>query len=158
MACISNITLLVRSIIGDNVVPYTYTNAQLSTMIVHAAYMIYSNVSFGTAYTIDIDDETIVPDAESDFVSLIVLKVVCMLLNNEYRIASNKAISVKDGPSSIDARGVTEAKKLLAENACEQYTKAELMYNANNYAAFKAIVGPFNWEGGYSSDNTERFR
>jgi hypothetical protein len=68
-----------------------------------------------------------------------------MLLTAEHRVASSKAYSIKDGPSTIDGRGPAENKKLIAAQQCTAYQSAKLAYLAGDISVGEAIIGPYSY-------------
>ena len=107
-----------------------------------------TEVSFTTTYTVSIAGPTISPDpvslVDNGFINLVVLKAACILVTSEYRTASAKGLSVKDGPSSIDGRQVATSKGALAGDMCKKYEDAKKAYQAGDRSAGQAIVGPYN--------------
>lgn len=150
---------LLRSLIGDDGAVSEYADARLEELLLTSAYMMLSEVNFTNTYTVDLDDGTIVPDPVDNndnlFINLVVLKAAFMLFSAEYRLASNKSLIVKDGPSSIDGTAIAQQKKLLVDNAKKNLDQALLEYRAGNYAAAgEAIIGPHRAGVLYANDYT----
>lgn len=148
---------IVRGLVFDLETPYTYSDARLTTLIVTAAALVVSTVDFGTSYTVDTANETIVPDpsADDDFVALVSLKAACIISQGEARDAARKAISVKDGPSFIDTKDRAKHLYELAKDVCEKYQKAEIAYKVGDGSIGRAIVSPY--ATGAMSDRGRRF-
>jgi len=106
-------------------------------------------INFANTYTVDVGAQTISPDpvtstSEIAFQVLVSRKAALMVYAGEYRGASNRAINFKDGPSTIDSRGVAEAKKSLLGDAQLGYDKARVAYLTGDGMRGKGIVTPFN--------------
>jgi len=151
---------IVRGLIGDtDSTSYDYTNERLKDLILIAAQLVLGDATFGNSYTVDVDEITLTPDPtvttkDNGFINLSCLKTACIILSSEWRTASKNAISFKDGPSSIDAKGVAAEKQALAKEACENYTDALMQYRAGNAAAGEAIVGPHRYSDAQSEFRT----
>lgn len=145
MSWVDDNILLVRAMIGDTESPVEYSDTRLTDMVWHAAYFVVQRVNFTNDYEVTIATQVINTDPISDtnFMALVSLKARAMILNSEFRTASTKAMSIKDGPSSIDARGIADAKKAIAAQAQKEYEDAEFEYMAGNYGVGEAIVSPF---------------
>ena len=85
--------------------------------------------------TVDIGSVFISPDPvvkkDTDFTVLTLYKSVRILLGSEVKTESANAIAIKDGPSSIDLRGVSASLKALLW-ICKKYDD---MINAYQYAS-----------------------
>ena len=143
----SEMTTILRYVINDTeLVSQEFSDNRLQNLIISAAHLTLGVVDFPSDYSVDIPNSGISPDPttvnDSSFVNLVILKAACLLAEGEYRVAANKGIVIKDGPSAIDARGLIAGKKELAESACQRYTKAELEYRVGNSNAGEAIIGP----------------
>ena len=141
------ITLL-RYVINDvDASTQEFTDDRLGNLLISAAHLTISKIDFDRDYSVNIPASGITPDPttgsrDNSFINLVVLKAACILAQGEYRLASNKGISLKDGPSSFDARGLIGAKKDIMESACENYQKAEYEFRLGNSNVGEAIIGP----------------
>ena len=160
-------TTLLRYVINDtDTTQRQFTDERLCNLLVASAHMTLGVVDFPRNYIIDVPTSGISPDPtsgskDSSFINLVVLKAACLLAGGEYRTASNKGIVIKDGPSSVDARGVVEAKKTIMDFACSKYESAELEFRLGNSNAGEAIIGPHRNAigtrfGGGTGSNTRR--
>ena len=108
------------------------------------------NVDFTNEYTINVESSVLSPDpTDSDtkddpFVALACLRAACIILGSEIRKESGNAISIKDGPSAIDLRGVTNTLTVLYKDLCEKYDHALLEYRAGNSVNGQSILGPYS--------------
>ena len=114
------ISTMVRYLISD-VDPsnYKYSPRRMETTILVAAQMLTTETDLNEEYTINVETCTLDPDPtdaltkDDDFISLVSLKAACVMLGGEIRAEAGNAIAVKDGPSSIDLRGVTGTLNIL---------------------------------------------
>ena len=147
----TDMTTIVRYLISDvDSSNYKYTDSRIQTSILVAATFVDSAVNFNNDYTIDLGSSTLSPDPtdtateESDFVALTCLKTACIMIGGEIRLESGNSIAIKDGPSSVDLRGVSSTLVILHKDLCAKYDAAVLDYSAGKSIAGKAILGPFS--------------
>ena len=74
-----------------------------------------------------------------------------MVADGEYKNDAAKAVSFKDGPSSIDLKSRVEAKAAIAKAAAANYDKAKIAYMFGDGSIGMAIVGPY---GGVGTDDS----
>lgn len=166
MAWQTEMVRMIRHLVNDlDDTSPTYTDYRLEELILVAAQYVNLDVTFSQSYTIDVDEMTLTPDPTSDpkdnaFINLVVLKSACIIAQNEYRTASGQGISIRDGSSALDLRGLGAMKKELASSWCQEYKTAKLEYAAGNLMPGHAILGPFTGELGivYDTGNEDRFR
>lgn len=146
---------ILRSLTSDSNSPLTQIDDQLEDLLVHAAFLLNSEVDFSTIYTINIAVGTISPDpidsGDNDFVVLMCYKAACMLLSNDAKTAGASSIIVKDGPSIIDGREAGIRSKALAEKMCREYERMKITYKTSTGMKGKAIVTPFH-DGSWVAD------
>lgn len=145
---------LLRTVCGDVGPTYEYDDSRMDELILHSAKFVLTETFLTETYTLSLTTGEITPDPVGDnwFISLLVLKAWEILAKNEYRVASNKALSIRDGPSSVDGKGVAEHKKQIAEKASVDYENAILSYNAGQYDVGRAVLSPFRvYDSGGSS-------
>ena len=63
------------------------------------------------------------------------------MIGGEIRLESGNAISIEDGPSAVDLRGVSSTLSMLHKDLCAKYDNAVLDYSAG--IAGQAI-GPYS--------------
>jgi len=141
------IPALVRSLINDlDSTSYKYSDDKLNQLICVAARFVQQDADFKAIYTIGVN--FIAPNPSSvedfDFINLVGLKTVCIILGSELKSEAGNSISIKDGPSSIDLRGVSNTLNLYRNNICSQYDQYLLDYKAGNSLAGQAILGPYS--------------
>ena len=162
MAWQDDMVTMLRVIIDDNGSNPEYSNSRLEEVIVVAATMTKKDVDFDNDYTISVSGVTISPDpvTETDhaFINLVTLKSACLLANSEYKTEASRAITVRDGSSAIDTKGVAAAKKSWRDSICEDYSKAEREYRIGNSQAGKSIIGPYGHLTSNKSNQTIRNR
>jgi hypothetical protein len=155
----SDMTPIVRGLIFDVSVPYTYSCTRIEELIAVSAVLVTQEVAFGTAYTIDLNAVSITPDpavaGDEDFVALVSIRTACLIAQGEHRDAAKQAISVKDGPAFVDTKDRAKHLGDLAKNACLQYAQAKTNYQIGDGTLGRAIVGPY--AAGNSPDTGRRF-
>jgi hypothetical protein len=141
---------IVRYLI-DDVDPsnYTFSPKRIETTVLVAAQLAQMNVPFQKDYTVNVENCTLTPDPTKDpedyaFITLVSLRAACIIVGSQIRSESGNAISIKDGPSAIDLRGVTQTLAILYKDLCSKHEQAELEYRAGNSLAGHAIIGPYS--------------
>lgn len=145
MAWIDTAIVILREVIGDSQTPLEYSDSRLEEILYAAAYITNYEGVFG--YTVDVEDKTLDVTPANDFISLTIFKAVAMVACGEARISSKSAISIKDGPSSIDTRGIATIKQTLCDKFSNRYEGAMSAKLASDASSYYAIVGPFNYDG-----------
>ena len=146
---------------------YKYSDSRIETTVVVASQFVTLDVDLENTYTINVEQCSLSPDPtdagtkDDAFINLVCLKAACIIVGSEVRSESGNAISIKDGPSAIDLRGVASTLVVLYKDLCEKYDKLLLDYRAGRSIAGQAILGPYspgsdlvtrNWQdhrGGY---------
>lgn len=141
---------IVRHLVDDlNPSNYKYSDLRIETSILVAAQLSVMNVDFANTYSINVESCTLSPDPtdaetkDEAFITLVSLRTACIIIGSEIRSESGNAISIKDGPSAIDLRGVSQTLTILYKDLCEKYDKLLLEYRAGNSVAGHAILGPY---------------
>lgn len=141
---------IVRYLIDDvDPANYTFSAHRIETTILVAAQLSQMSITFGKNYNVNVENCTLDPDPTREpedhaFITLVCLRAACIILGSQIRSESGNAISIKDGPSAIDLRGVTETLAILYKDLCSKYEHAELEYRAGNSVAGQAILGPYS--------------
>jgi len=142
---------VVRHLINDvDPTNYTFTTNRIETTILVAAQLIVMNVDFNNEYEINVEASTLSPDPsdketkDNPFIALTCLRAACIIIGSEIRKESGNAISIKDGPSAIDLRGVTNTLTVLYQDLCKKYEDALLDYRAGNSVVGQSILGPYS--------------
>ena len=112
------------------------------------AYNVLNDADFSETYTVNVAEISISPDpisqSDTDFTTLTVYKSACILLGSEVKTEAANAISIKDGPSAIDLRGVTANLTNLYNDLCAKYDALLKTYQYNNTLVGQAILGPYS--------------
>ena len=142
---------VVRHLISDvDPTAYTFSANRIETSILVAAQLITMNVDFNNTYTINVESCALSPDPtdtdtkDNPFIALTCLRAACIVIGGDIRKESGNAISIKDGPSAIDLRGVTSTLTILYKDLCEKYEQALLEYRAGSSVAGQSILGPYS--------------
>lgn len=147
MAWTSDLVIIFRSIIGD-LDSSKFTDSRLQQILAVAAYSVNNDADFSVTYSVDVANSTISPDPyttdDVDFSTLIVYKAACILLGSEVKTEAANAISIKDGPSAIDLRGVTQSLSVLYGDLCKKYDDLLSAYQYNNTLVGQAVLGPYS--------------
>ena len=85
-----------------------------------------------------------ISEKDTDFSVLSVYKAACILIGSEVKTESANAISIKDGPSAIDLRGVTQNLNIIYQDICKKYEDLLKTYQYNNTLVGQAILGPYS--------------
>lgn len=148
----SQMSTIVRHLINDlDPTNYKYSTKRIETSILVAGYLVLKDTSFNNNYNINVESCELVPDPteeiskDSDFVILTCLRTACIIIGSEVRVEASNAISIKDGPSAIDLRGVASTLAMLYKDLCEKYDKSLSDYKEDGVvAAGQAILGPYS--------------
>lgn len=147
----TDMTTMLRYLINDvDESDYKYSDDRLATTILVAARLMFLNVDFAQTYSIDVNAITLTPDPtdsatpDEPFIVLTSLRAACIILGSEIKAESGNAISIKDGPSAIDLRGVTATLTTLYKDLSSKYDKLLLEYRAGNSLGGTAILGPYS--------------
>lgn len=142
----NNMVTMLREVIGDNDSIARYSNNRLIDVIVTSACIVVTTISFSNSYAVDVTLQTITPDPitlnDKDMVWLTVCKASLMIARSEHRTAADKAVNIKDGPSSIDLKAVAEHKKAWADQLDKDYKDAVIAYKTGAGLVGRAIVTP----------------
>jgi len=142
-----DLVLMLRSLIGD-LDNTKFTDERLKQILVCGAYNVVNDADFSETYTVDVAGVTISPDpiseSDADFTILTVYKSACILLGSEVKTEAANAISIKDGPSSIDLRGVAQNLNIMYKDLCTKYDDLLSAYQYNNTLVGQAVLGPYS--------------
>ena len=142
---------VVRYLIDDvDQTKYKYAPKRIETSLLVASQLVIMQADFNNTYTVNVESCKLSPDpsdAETldlPFMNLTCLRAACIIVGSEIRSESANAIAIKDGPSSIDLRGVTATLTTLYKDLSDRYDKLLLDYKAGNSVAGQAILGPYS--------------
>ena len=144
-------TTVVRHLVNDvDSSNYTFSTDRVETTILVAAQLLIMKVDFNNTYDINVEASTLSPDPtdsgtkDDPFIALACLRAACIIVGSEIRKESGNAISIKDGPSAIDLRGVTSTLTVLYQDLCKKYDEALIDYRAGNSVSGQSILGPYS--------------
>ena len=142
---------IVRYLIDDtDSAKYKYSDKRLETTLLVAAQFITLSTDLNNEYTINVEQCALSPDPtdtdtkDNAFINLTCMKAACIMVGSEVRSESSNAISIKDGPSAIDLRGVASTLIVLYQDLCKKYDQMELDYRAGHSTVGQAILGPYS--------------
>jgi len=142
-----DLVIMLRSLIGD-LDHAKYTDERLRQVITVGSYNVLNDADFSHDYVVSISSLSISPDPinekDTDFSVLSVYKAACILIGSEVKTESANAISIKDGPSAIDLRGVTQNLNIMYQDICKKYDELLKTYQYNNTLVGQAILGPYS--------------
>ena len=151
MAWQNEMVRIVRHLINDlDSSNYTFTDDRMEESILVSAQLLLKEVDFDNTYTIDTDaldmspDPTTLATKDDAFINLACLKSACIILGSEVRTNALNAIVVKDGPSSIDMRGITSGLHVIYKYMCAKYEHYIMQWKAGNSIAGQAILSPYS--------------
>jgi hypothetical protein len=160
-----DMVLMLRSVIGD-LDSTKYNDERLKQVLVVGAYNVQNDADFPNSYTVNVGGVSISPDpvdnTDTDFTLLTVYKSACILLGSEVKTESANAIAIKDGPSSIDLRGVSGSLSALYKDLCTKYEEMLNKYryesgNGDGTPVGTAILGPYSPGSWSASQNRYGF-
>lgn len=151
MAWQTDMTEVLRVLLGDMDDPPTYSDAKLQRVLVVAAFQVLQQLDFSYDFVTSIGEGEITPDPtdeatkDESFTNLVTVKAACIVDQGSAILAAGRAIAVRDGGSSVDLRGVFGAKlQLLQKGWCSVYEDAKLEYQAGQVrVAGAAVLTPF---------------
>lgn len=142
---------MVRYLVNDvEPASYKYNPKRIETTILVSAQLVMLDTDFSNIYSINVEQCSLSPDPtdaetkDDAFMTLVTLKSACVIIGSEVRTESGNAISIKDGPSAIDLRGVSSTLLVLYKDLNDKYSQALMNYRAGNSIAGKAILGPYS--------------
>jgi hypothetical protein len=142
---------IVRHLVDDlDATKYKYSPNRIETAILVSAQLTIMNVDFNNEYSINVEGCTLSPDPtdvdtkDDPFIALISLRTATIIVGSEIRSESGNAISIKDGPSAIDLRGVSATLTVLYKDLSDKYENLLLEYRAGSSVAGQAILGPYS--------------
>ena len=149
MAWQNEMTVIVRHLVNDvDSSSYTYNDDRVEESILVAAQLSSLEIDFESVYTVDVDSLTLSPDPtdstnkDDSFINLVCLKTAQMLIGSELKTHSLNAISLRDGPSALDLRGIVSGLKILFDDINRRFEEAKTQYKLDGVVG-QAILGPY---------------
>jgi hypothetical protein len=147
MAWTTDLVLFVRTLIGD-LDGSKYADSRLEQIIAVAAYKVYDQADFSYTYTVDIAAKEITPDPienkDTDFTVLTAYQAACLIVGSEVKTEAANSLSLRDGPSAIDLRGVSKTLNALYLDLCAKYEELLNTYKTTNSLHGQAVLGPYS--------------
>ncbi len=144
------IPVMVRYLISDvDSSNYKYSDSRVEKTIMVGAQFVSLELDFPNVYSIDIENNTISPDPtdsdtkDNSFINLVAMKTACIIVGSEMKTEAANAISIKDGPSAIDLRGVSSTLSVLYKDLCDKYMAMADDYKFTGETG-QAILGPYS--------------
>lgn len=142
---------IVRYLIDDtDSDKYKYSDKRIETTLLVAAQFVTLSTDLNNEYTINVEQCVLSPDPtdtgtkDNAFINLTCMKAACIMVGSEVRSESSNAISIKDGPSAIDLRGVASTLVVLYQDLCKKYDQMQMDYRAGHSTVGQAILGPYS--------------
>lgn len=150
---------MLRYVINDNDASnYQFSDQRIETTLLVAAQLTMMDADFANDYQVNVETCLLSPDPtdaetkDNDFVNLVVLRAACVMLGGQIRSEAGNAISIKDGPSAIDLRGVAGTLSTLYEDICAKYEKLKDSYERGiSYDVGESVLGPYSPGSDYVS-------
>lgn len=125
MSFMIDVVTMIRHFIDDtDETSPEYSDDRLSALVFVSA--IYVNMELGSGYTINVSCQTISPEPDQDFTTLVALKAACLFVRAEQTSYAKCDFRVSNGPTSVDMKGGAEFLGRAADSICAQYDKAKL--------------------------------
>jgi hypothetical protein len=150
---------MLRYLINDtDSTNYKFSDQRIETTLLVAAQLTLMDATFLNAYQVNVEGCYISPDPtdadtrDNDFMNLTVMRAACVILGSEIRSEASNAISIKDGPSAIDLRGVAGTLSTLYMDICGKYEKLKDLYKKGVAVDYgQAVLGPYSPGSDYVS-------
>ena len=150
MAWQNEMSIIVRHLINDlDSGSYVFTDSRIEESILVSAQLVLHEIDFGKIYTIDVDgsslspDPTTTDDKDNSFINLVSMKTASILIGSELKTHALNAIALRDGPSSLDLRGIVSSLKILFDDINKKYDDTKLEYKMNGIVG-QAVLGPYS--------------
>lgn len=150
MAWQDTMTTLLRTMVWDLTTPQNYTDDSLQQVIVGAAQLVRTEVSFNTNFVPDLLNIDIVPDPtdpatnDDNFINLVCMKAAAIVDQGVARTQSG--IIIRDNGSMVDLSAKLQAAmKMIQIGWAKTYQDQKFIYQSGllNGPVGAAILGPF---------------
>ena len=169
----NEMTIIVRHIIDDlDSTNYQFSDDRIEEAILVAAQLIHNEMEFSINYDIEVDNRKLTPDPtltpvgdsnkDDDFIALCCLRAGILFTGSQLKTYSLRAITIRDGPSSLDMRGITSGLKSLHDDLTSKYEQVKLDYQTSKLGLGKVILSPyspgsFSWNNSYTDGRAGYF-
>lgn len=151
----NEMTIIIRHIIDDlDSTNYQFSDDRIEEAILVAAQLIHNEMEFNIDYSIEVDNRKLTPDPtltavgasdkDDDFIALCCLRAGILFTGSQLKTYSLRAISLRDGPSSLDLRGVITGLKALHDDLTAKYEQVKLDYQTSKLGLGKVILSPYS--------------
>lgn len=153
MAWATEVTEVVRYMIGDVDSPQKYTDERITKAASISASALVSEITFPNNYQVEVSTNTITPDPtevdpkDYDFINLLALKTSCLILQGEMKIYAGSSIRVVDGPSTIDVGSIYSNTQQMLANLIRVFESKKHYYMMGSSGYGKAITTPSTYPG-----------
>lgn len=151
MAWQNEIVVILRHIIDDlDPTNYRFSDARLEETILASTYILQTDVEFINAYQVNVDEGSLNPDPttsnpkDDDFIALCSIQAGILLYRSMMKTYSLQSISIRDGASSLDTRGIVNNLKIIYDDLVNKFDHMILMYKTGKYGFGKSILGPYS--------------
>lgn len=133
----------------DDLDASNFSDNRLEESILVNAQMLKGEVQLINDYVIEVDNRTMTPDPtlmnpkDDNFIALCCLKTAIMCTRGLVKIYAMKSFSIKDGPTSLDMRGVVVGLQKILDDLNEKYDELKTNYIFNENLG-KAILAPYS--------------
>jgi hypothetical protein len=151
MAWQNELVLMLRHIIDDlDPTNYRFSDSRLEETILASTYLLQVDVEFIASYQVNVDEGSLNPDPttlspkDNDFIALCCLQAGILLYRSMMKTYALQSISIRDGNSSLDTRGIVQNLNVIYKDLCQKFESAIFMYKAGEYGFGKSILGPYS--------------
>lgn len=123
-------SLLVLRHLIDDTASVSYTDERLLELLYISA--VYVNMDIGGTYSINVCSQTVSPETDSAFDTLVALKAACLLVRSTQNSYAKSDFTVTDGPSTVNLKGAAASIKLSADSYCSQYDRSKMLFLMGN--------------------------
>lgn len=137
----NTILLIIKNLVFN--IELEYTDTELTNIALIAAMFVQKDFNFDSTYTINLIEETISPepDTDTDFCLAVAMKSAILLVTGELRNYVTNAVNVKDGPSTIDLVSRVDKIKAYLDILQSDYSKMRLS-NSLGQGIGSAVITP----------------
>ena len=142
--------IIIRHLINDlDSSSFTFTDDRIEETVLVASQLVLHEIDFERTYSIDVDGSSLSPDPtnadnkDDSFINIVCLKSAKILLGSELKTHSLNSIALKDGPSSLDLRGIVQGLNLLFDDITRRYDESKMQYKLNGIVG-QAILSPYS--------------
>lgn len=151
MAWENEMVLVLRHMIDDlDPDNYRFSDSRLEETILASTYILQTDVEFINAYQVNVDEGSLIPDPttstpkDDDFIALCTVQAAIILYRSIMKTYSLQSISIRDGASSLDTRGIVQNLKIIYQDLVAKLDHMILMYKTGKYGFGKSILGPYS--------------